>query len=261
MRADYHIHTWHSDDCECPMSDMVDQALRLGLDEIVFTEHADYGVPGVEVCDFPKYFEELKRMREIYGDRITIRAGAEFGVQTHTLPIYHQVFAEYDFDFVILSTHERDNQQYHLHEYQKGKTPDEYHRGYYEHIYDCICGFDHYSVLGHLDVIKRYEQPFEYPDDKILDIVEKILRKVIADGKGIEVNTSSFKYKMKDLTPSRRILQLYHDLGGKIITIGSDSHVPQYLESHFDEVKEELKKIGFTHYCTFEKMKPIFWEL
>lgn len=57
-----------------------------------------------------------------------------------------------------------------------------------------------------------------------MEIVERILHQVIADGKGIEVNTSCFAYGLADLTPSRRILELYRQMGGRIVTIGSDAH-------------------------------------
>ena len=96
---------------------------------------------------------------------------------------------------------------------------------------------------------------------KVKDIITEILKIVIQDGKGIEVNTSSYYYKLNDLTPSMNILKLYYELGGKIITIGSDSHKKIQLGSYIDEVKEILKNIGFKYYCTYENMKPIFHKL
>lgn len=68
---------------------------------------------------------------------------------------------------------------------------------------------------------------------------------MIQDGKGIEINTSSHRYGLKDSTPSKDILKLYKELGGKIITIGSDSHKPEHLGAYIDEAKELLKEIGF----------------
>lgn len=92
-------------------------------------------------------------------------------------------------------------------------------------------------------------------------IEELHLNTVIADGKGIEVNTSSFRYGIKDLMPSEEILRLYLELGGNIITIGSDSHKPEQLGAYIDETKQRLKEIGFQSFCTYEKMKPVFHEL
>ena len=84
---------------------------------------------------------------------------------------------------------------------------------------------------------------------------------MIKDEKGFEVNTSSHRYGLKDSQPSRDILKLYKELGGKIITIGSDSHKIEYLGAYINEAKELLKELGFEYYCTFEKMEPIYHKL
>ena len=261
MKADYHVHTYYSDDSECPMEDMVQRAIAIGLDEIAFTEHVDYGVKTVLNCDYDAYFRELEAMGNKYGKQLTIKAGIEFGVQSHTIPLFESVFKKYPFDFVILSNHQVDNKEFWNNQFQEGKTQEEYQNAYYEAIFDVVQNYSDYSVLGHLDMIKRYDGCGDYPDEKIMEIVEKIFRRIIADGKGIEVNTSCFKYGLKDLTPSRAILRLYHQLGGRIITIGSDTHETQHLGDHFDEVKAILREIGFRQFCTFERMEAVWWEL
>ena len=79
LLADYHMHSAFSDDSQAPMEDMVRRALELGLAEICFTEHVDYGVKTVLNCDYPSYLAGAARMREKYGDRITVRAGDDMG--------------------------------------------------------------------------------------------------------------------------------------------------------------------------------------
>ena len=109
--------------------------------------------------------------------------------------------------------------------------------------------------------MRRYDRFGEYPFEKFKDIAEEILKLVIEKGKGIEINTSSFRYKLKDLTPSRDILRFYRELGGEIITIGSDSHRAEQLGQNLLLVREELKNLGYKYFCTFDKMKPIFNKL
>ena len=92
-------------------------------------------------------------------------------------------------------------------------------------------------------------------------LVEAILRRVIADGKGIEVNTSSHRYGLTDTTPSVAILQLYRELGGTILTIGSDSHAPAHLGTYIGEARALLRDLGFRQFCTFERMQPVFHPL
>lgn len=89
-------------------------------------------------------------------------------------------------------------------------------------------------------------------------MIAEILKIVIADGKGIEVNTSSHRYGLTDSMPSAELLGLYKDLGGSIVTIGTDSHAPAHLGTYIGEAKSLLKGLGFRHFCTYEKMQPIF---
>lgn len=110
-------------------------------------------------------------------------------------------------------------------------------------------------------MIKRYDECGTLKDEVNEDIIKNILKLVIKDGKGIEVNTSCFRYKLADITPSTTILQWYHELGGRVLTIGSDSHEESHLGHKIKYVKEELKKIGFEEFCTFDKMEPIFHKL
>lgn len=263
MLADYHLHTNFSDDSTTPMEDMVKKAIENGLDEIAFTEHCDYFRVGGNALDYDAYFASVDEMREKYGDQITIRYGAEFGVQEHTVERYQADFKKRDFDFIILSVHEIGDEGFWNNQYQKGKTQDEINRGYYQALYGVMQKYKNYSVLGHVDVIKRYDPYGIYPDEKVKDLLEKILKLAIADGKGIEINTSCFAYGLPDLTPSKYILKLYHDLGGKILTIGTDAHAPDRMgnKEELDMIKKILREIGFESFCTFEKMQPHFHKL
>ena len=165
---------------------------------------------------------------------------------------------EYDFDFVILSCHQVDNKAFWTQDFQKGKTQKEYNEKYYEEILKVIKKYNDYSVLGHLDMINRYDKMGKYPFEKVRDIVKEILVHVISHGKGIEINTSCFRYGLDDLTPSREILKLYRELGGTIITIGSDSHKEDDVGCKISSVKNELKELGYKEFCTYKKMEPIF---
>ncbi|QCX32617.1 histidinol-phosphatase HisJ family protein [Caloramator sp. E03] len=261
MFADYHVHSNFSDDSTCEMEDEIKKAISLGIDEICFTEHVDYGVKTDLNCNYEAYIKEFQRCKEKYKNEINIKLGIEFGIQVDTIEKFKEDFDKYNFDFVILSCHQVDNKEFWTYEFQEGKTQQEYNERYYEEILKVIKKYDEYSVLGHLDMIKRYDKFGEYPDENVKELIIEILKHVIEHEKGIEVNTSSFRYKLADLTPSKYILKLYKDLGGRIITIGSDAHKDEDIGHNIQIVKDELKKIGFKEFCTFEKMKPIFHQL
>jgi histidinol-phosphatase (PHP family) len=261
MLADYHMHTSFSDDSTYAMEDLIKRAISLGINEICFTEHVDHGVKTDLNCDFDAYIKEFQRCKAIYGNQISMKLGIEFGIQEHTIDEFQKDFDKYVFDFVILSCHQVDNKEFWTQDFQRGKTQKEYNEKYYEEILKVIKNYDDYSVLGHLDMIKRYDNIGDYPFEKIKGVVTEILKHVISQGKGIEINTSSFRYGLEDLTPSRDILKLYKELGGTIITIGSDTHEESHVGHNIAFVNEELKKLGYNHFCTFDKMKPIFHEL
>ena len=164
-------------------------------------------------------------------------------------------------DFIILSIHQVGNEEFWNGTFQKGRTQDEYNMQYYEEMLRVVQRFDDWSVLGHLDLIKRYDAAGPWPDENARDIVAEIMKEAIRRGKGIELNTSSIRYGLSDLTPSEDILRLYRDLGGRILSIGSDSHKPEHLGAHIPMMRERLQAIGFTEFCTFDHMEPVFHRL
>ena len=273
MLADYHVHTEFSDDSTYPMEAVVKDAIGLGLDEICVTDHVDYGIKadwdsGQEILyrhgepmanvDYPRYAAEIERMRELYGGQLTVKMGMEFGVQVHTIPRFEALFRRYPFDFIILSIHQVEDKEFWTQDFQKGRTQREYNERYYEEMLRVVRAYKNYSVLGHMDMIKRYDKARIYPFEEVRPMVAEILKTVIADGKGIELNTSSHRYGLTDSMPSAALLQLYKDLGGSIVTIGSDSHAPAHLGTCLEEAKTQLRELGFRRFCTYEEMEPRF---
>lgn len=281
MLADDHVHTAFSDDGKAEMEQQILQAIDLGLSEICFTEHVDYGVKKdwsegniewrgadgnnepLANADYPAYFAKIAEMREKYQDQIAIHAGLEFGVQTHTIPKFEALLKTWkdSMDMALLSIHEINDQEFWTQKFQEGRTQVEYNRAYYEEMKKVMESFDGYSVLAHLDLIVRYDLAGVLPFKCVQDLVVEILKLAIRNGKGIELNTSSWRYGLKDTQPSRDILLMYRELGGKIITIGSDAHSTSQLAAHMEEAHEILKSFGYSEFCTFEHWQPEFHRL
>lgn len=276
--ADYHIHTEYSNDCTMSMEGLVQEAICLGLGEICFTDHVDYGVkwdwedpasepyfhtkpfPRLNV-DYPRYVQHVRALQEKYADDITIRLGMEFGMQVHTIPQYEKLFARWPLDFVLLSVHQVEDREFWNQDFQRGRSQEEYQQRYYNELLALVKQYHHYSVLAHMDLLARYDLAGPYPFESLRPILTEILKTIIADGKGLEVNTSCHRYGLKDMTPSRDILRLYRDLGGKILTLGSDSHKPGHMGAYLLQTRQQLQELGFTQWCTFEQMEPVFHRL
>ena len=121
MKADYHLHCEFSDDSVELMETQVEQAIKIGLEEMCFTDHVDYGIKrdwddpkgviwedvtengetlhkALANVDYPKYFDKLFDLADRYQNRITIKAGLEFGIQSHTVEDYRRL---YDIDWIL----------------------------------------------------------------------------------------------------------------------------------------------------------------
>ena len=282
MLADYHVHTEFSDDSVFALEDVCALAIERGIDEICITDHVDYDVRpdwdeyrrdpscakifegklSINV-DYERYFPAIEAARERFAPMLAVKTGMEFGVQSHTAERFHALFEQHAdaWDFIILSIHQVGNEEFWNGTFQKGRTQDEYNMQYYEEMLRVVQCFDDWSVLGHLDLIKRYDAAGPWPDANARDIVAEIMKEAIRRDKGIELNTSSIRYGLSDLTPSEDILRLYRDLGGHILSIGSDSHRPEHLGAHIPMMRKRLQAIGFTEFCTFDHMEPIFHRL
>lgn len=280
---DYHVHCAYSDDSEYPMESVIQDAIEMGIEELCFTDHVDYGIKndwdsgkvvyrhaiehGEEVdlplanVDYPKYFADIEKLQKKYESQIKIKKGLEFGIQRHTIPQYEALVQKYPMDFVLLSIHQIRDLEFWTGEYQEGRSQKEYNDEYYEELLTIVQNFKGYSVLAHMDLIQRYDPAGFYPFEENREVITEILKQVIADGKGIEINTSSHRYQLPDLQPSTPILKLYKELGGTIVTLGSDSHKKEHLGAYILETLKVMKDLGFEYYCTYENMKPIYHKL
>lgn len=275
MLADYHVHCMFSDDSWYAPEKVAEDAWKSNLDEICFTDHVDYGIKpdwedalsakvmeGQRVVnvDYDAYFPCIAELRERYAGRLAIKSGLEFGVQTHTIPQFDALWDRWgsELDFVLLSIHQVGDLEFWTGEFQEGRTQKEYNLAYYQELYDVATQFEHWSVLAHLDLIKRYDPAgiLNFPENR--DLVVATLEHTIASGRGIELNTSSVRYGLSDSQPAREILELYRDLGGSIITLGSDSHAPEHLGAYVRHFQHYLASLGFEGFHTYDKMQPTF---
>ncbi len=270
MFADYHVHTHFSDDSSYFMEKVIQDSINMGMDEICITDHVDYGIkndyedevptifrygtPLLNV-DYETYYKEIQRLRRVY-PQFPIKLGLEFGIQRHTIENYNKLFNRYPFDFILLSIHQVNNKEFWNNDFQN--ESENYIKEYYEELLYVVKHYKNYSVLAHMDMITRYDIKNIYSFEEVKPIIIEILKQVINDGKGIEFNTSYHRYKLNDTTPSIEILKLYKELGGTIITIGSDSHKEEHLGAYYNEAIHTLKQLGFKSICTFNKMKPIY---
>jgi histidinol-phosphatase (PHP family) len=261
---DYHIHTLFSADSTLSMEEACRHAVKLELNEIAFTDHMDLGDNTEGYClkirDIKQYLHTINTMQDHYGHLLSIRKGIEIGLQPHVIKDAEKMICEYSFDFIIASVHLVNGMDPYLGEYYQGMTKEQSYRSYYEEILRLIKKYDSYSVLGHLDYIKRYS-PFAYEEgDHLLglDVVQEILKTLIIKGKGIEVNTSGYQHSSECPMPHPSIIRMYKELGGEIITIGSDAHSLKHIGHQTAQAIELIKGAGFSYLTAFDAGYPRF---
>lgn len=264
--ADYHVHSSVSPDAKPSMTAMAQAAIAAGLDEICFTDHVEPMVWGSHAVkerhDWTPALREFRAAQAAVGDRIALRLGAELGDVPWNAPAAERIMAAAPaLDFVIGSIHMLPDGQ-DLYEFAPADEA-EARRGiavYLGQVQKLAEWDGPFSVLGHLTLPLRYLNEirgFHLTFDGFEPEVERILRTLIASGRGIELNTNRGNTPL----PDEKWLRMYHDLGGEIITLGSDAHSTRFVGCAIPERQALLRRCGFTRFCTFRHMEPVWREL
>lgn len=265
--CDYHLHTDFSGDCEIPATKMIEQAIALHMPAICITDHLDFDYPN-EAPDYfllPKdaYYEKIRELSEQYASDIEIMTGIETGLEPDKRDQIHAFASAHPYDFIIGSSHLVHRQDPYYPAFFEGRSDKEAFTEYFESILENIAVCDDYDVYGHLDYVVRYSpnKAANYCYAKYQDILDEILRQLIQKGKGIEINTGGYRYGLGVPNPHPDILRRYKELGGELLTIGSDAHTPEYVGNSFHLIRDLLTECGFQYYTIFKNRKPIFMKI
>ena len=262
--ADYHTHSNCSPDGTLSVAEMVKAAIDKGLQEICVTDHVD-----------TYYWKDLSLRREfdwaglkaqydeacaLYGDRITIKLGCELGdAQLSFDGAEHLLSLAPELDFIIGSVHlsgDKNGNNKDLYYIEQGDDAF-YHNvinNYLDEV-EQVARWGKSSVLGHLTLPLRYINENYHAGMTYaahMDRMAEIFQIIIPKGVGIECNTN----RGGEPLPYGEVLKLYHDLGGEVITLGSDAHSAEFVGHVIRERQELLKACGFKYFTTFTKQKP-----
>lgn len=261
IRTDYHLHCSFSTDSHTPPEEQARAEAEKGVREICFTDHNDPGYkPEGFQLDFENYYRAIAETRSSLKNVIRIHIGMELGLRPDYQEQIRSAAVKCPWEFIIGSTHVVDDVDPSYPEYWTDKTANEGMRRYYEYTLENARMYDCFDVYGHLDYLVRYipaEKRACYDPDADKNIVDEILRTLIRKGKGLECNTGGYRCGLGRPNPGVAILARYRELGGRIITVGSDGHRPQDTALHFGDVPSILRKAGFTEYTIFRDRKPV----
>lgn len=263
MIADCHMHTEFSTDSETRVEDQVEQAIRLGMDHICITDHMDMDYPGGEFqLDTEEYVNKILEVKEAYKGRIDVSLGVEVGLQEHLKDRLDQYIERYPFDFVIGSMHLIRGEDPYDRKIFERIGDERAYREYFCATLENIKNAPAIQTLGHLDYVVRYglQKEKQYSYEKFSGEIDAILRLLVEKGIALEVNTAGLRM-ISQTNPHPDVIRRYRELGGDMITIGSDGHTPDVLGYGFSELPELLKSCGFRYYTVFHAKKPNFIKL
>lgn len=272
---DCHSHTNHSPDAKDGAEMMCTKAMELGLAAYAITDHCevnryysiDYhnGVPnGYDTYDFSvdleKSVAEVTALKEKLDGRLNLICGVELGQATFDFDIANKVASDKRLDFIIGSMHQLPGAyDFAFIDYKKYNVPDLL-TAYYDELYK-LCVWNKFDVLGHLTYTLRYiegENGIKVDMSQFAEQIEACFRVLIQNGKGIEINTSGLRQKYGKPFPTLDYVKLFHDMGGEILSIGSDAHCVSDLGSNIKDGVQRALEAGFKNICYFKERKPHF---
>jgi histidinol-phosphatase (PHP family) len=265
--GDYHLHTYISQDGHETMPDMARAAAKAGMSQICVTDHCDMvgwkdGKPtGRDRAVISSVISDWEDMMKNDPPPITVRRGIELG-EAHLFPEQAVKFAALPgLDFVIGSLHIlRGDGDFYAIPYKSNQQCYALFDKYLDQSME-IAKLDFFDVMGHLGYGSRYMihsgcdaklDLFRYHDK-----IEALLRVLIQNGRGIELNVSGARDGV-GFFPNDPILRLYRELGGEIITVGSDAHFTANAGQDVAAGYERLRDVGFRYVAVFKDRKPEF---
>ena len=258
---DYHMHSFISFDGDDTPEQMAQAALKAGLKEICFTDHADDDPKGVDHNRFTiESYNAAYDGFEMPG--LKVRRGVEFGMLPGNQALLKWYLEQRPFDFVIGSIHYADDWDAYYQEYWDGKTQEQAELVYMEATLECVKAHDDFDVLGHLTYISKARSN---PTHRLIryewyrEVFDEILKTLVVKGKGMEINTSGIS-RCGDFLPGAEYLRRFKELGGQIVTVGSDAHSSERVGQNTHLACQLANEI-FGYVCTFENRKPIFHKL
>lgn len=261
---DLHTHSEHSFDGHHSCTLMCESAVQKGLKGIAITDHCEIDSKD---CDFDKLcanqFFDVSKSAKIFGSEIKVYKGIEMGQAIYNKPLAESILEKYKYDFVLGSVHNLENMEDFF--FLDYKYYDVYSLlgEYFECLYR-LCEWNCFDSLAHLTYPLRYitgKHKIKVDLSKFSGAIESILELLIRNEKALEINTSGYFNEMQDILPSADIVKAFRRMGGKYITIGSDSHYFDKIGMGIEQGMNAALKCGFTHITVFENRQPRLIEI
>ena len=258
--ADSHVHTDCSRDAADPAMMMCENAARLGLYALTVTDHCEcnlFAADGYDKSVIQSYFE-AKKAAAVFGGRLHVYAGIELGQPLQNPAAAEAALGSCAFDFVLASVHNVRNKKDFFELDYSLENVDCLLDSYFDEVLAMI-EWGRFDALAHLTYPWRYivgQHHIAIPRDRWKARIDEVLTALIRQGKALEVNTSGFRQELGTAMPDLPVLMRYRELGGKLVTLGSDAHRWADVGAGIEEGLDLLLKAGFQHYMIYVSHQP-----
>jgi histidinol-phosphatase (PHP family) len=255
---DYHTHTKYSPDSDADILSVCNAAVEAGLLKLAITDHIE--IPAFFEDGYDKTialsFEKAGEMQAIFKDRLDVLQGIELGEPHHDLNTTEQLLGKYDFDFVLGSLHNLKDETDFYHYDFTGVDVRSLMDRYFAELLEMV-RWGKFHSLAHLTYPFRYIPKGEYPEDYSFwhDMIDDILRLLAEKGIALEINTSGLRQPIGKTIPDPPIIRRFRELGGEMVTIGSDAHDPSDVGKNISDGLKVAVEAGFRYIAAFKNGK------
>lgn len=257
---DTHTHSIHSFDGNHSCSDLCEGAIKNGGKGIIITDHCD--IDG-EDFDSEKQYADVAAAKEEYRDKLLLLSGIELGQGIFRKKESLEILNKYDYDFVLGSIHNLDiMEDFYFLDYSKFDVPTLL-TDYFKAVLE-LAEWNMTDSIAHLTYPLRYivaREHIRVDLAQYYNIIDEIFETIIKNDKALELNISGLYMDMKDTLPNKVLIKRYHDMGGKYVTVGSDSHYREKVCLGIDRGYDILNECGFNCFTVFEKREPRLIEI
>ena len=252
MRIDLHNHTTLCNHATGTIDEYIQRAIKLEVDIYGFSEHAPmYFDPYYRLSfeDMNRYEQEVLIYKEKYKDDIQILLGYE--VDYLKGYIDNRVVNNRDVDYLIGSVHFLDKWGFDNPEFigeYKNRDIDDIWQEYFDAI-EAMAKTGYFDIVGHLDLIKVFKY---LPQKDIKVIAQKALKAIKEANMVIELNGAGLRKPIKELYPSKELLEVAYELDIPI-TFSSDAHSVEQVGFGYEEAIRVSKSVGYTKAVTFKQ--------
>lgn len=263
--VDMHSHTCHSFDAEFPVDELVASSVSRGLKTVAFTDHVEMDVFRTDSNRYDvtaeESYKDIKRAKKQYENQIEICVGVELGEPCYNLEETEKLLCEKNYDIVIGSLHNlkglKDFSQ--IDYFNDGYDIYELLHQYYEDQKQ-IAQWARFDTMAHIIYPLRYmigKYGISIDRSRISGDIDELLDILAKKEKALEINTSGLRQKIGTTMPDENIVRRFRELGGKFVTVGSDSHTADDMGAGIAQGYEIAKRCGFDSVLIFKNRQPV----